>query len=570
MIVRAMQGNRAHTAAQRLAKLAKAKSKPTSPPRPKKAAPLRSLAQSERRPPEVERAAKRFDVRQHNLVGRVERLQTTLERDPTHLRAEACHDVAVLEVYRHRFVVPEHCLAGKFARIEAREPKRKAKKAWRLEESIWAPRARRSDSKAFLDTDECERRRFESDWVTALDSKLLVHIRRTDEKEKGGGTRGSVRGAGAPSAEERNHPEVLEVREVLWEHHDTLYHFFYHYASLLGEDPFSMNLLAYERWCEDCKFAVKGSVGCQTGHLDQLFVAVNASNVGSGKVEKHNKQNSLNRQEFLQVLVRIATARYVLTGRTNDVSDAVRMLVEDDILANAPNECLHDLNVFRERFCYLEEVDEVLRRHEDSLRALYKEFSRDKDDKGAKGSSKALSRSSLMGYDEWVFFCNALKIFDSETCSPRHGTYCFIWSRMAVVGNEDDDAVRVKMVHLYFEDFLEALVRLSTMKGWPTDEEISKAGYTDAGEFLINLQQFPTVYAKFAAEHAQSWDQEPRQPIARCVEHLISWLVRVVEGAAGPSATLPSPSSRALALTFGRSFSRASRRPPQAPPQART
>ena len=91
--------------------------------------------------------------------------------------------------------------------------------------------------------------------------------------------------------------------------------------------------------------------------------------------------------------------------------------------------------------------------------------------------------------------------------------------------------MRARTVHLEFEDFLEAIVRLSTMTGWPTDAEIKRAGYTDAGEYLLSLQPFPAVYERFVAEHAAAWDEEPRQPIERCVDHLISWVVRVVEEA---------------------------------------
>ena len=102
---------------------------------------------------------------------------------------------------------------------------------------------------------------------------------------------------------------------------------------------------------------------------------------------------------------------------------------------------------------------------------------------------------------------------------------------MAVIGSEEDDAVVLKTQNLLFEDFLEALVRISTMVGWPTDAESEEAGYTDAGEFLRNLRQFSHVYDRFMAKHATSWDQEPRQPIERCVDHLIAWGIRVVAAA---------------------------------------
>ena len=165
---------------------------------------------------------------------------------------------------------------------------------------------------------------------------------------------------------------------------------------------------------------MRNSAACQKKHLDQLFIAVNASGKGSGKVEQHNHWRKLNRQEFLQVLVRIATARYVVTGRVHDVSDAVRILVEEDVLAHVGPEMRHDLNTFRERYCCmwprtcdplicssadpvfascsadLQEVDQVLRRHEASLRALYTEFSR--GDELAATNKEAPSRKTLLAY----------------------------------------------------------------------------------------------------------------------------------------------------------------------------
>ena len=145
------------------------------------------------------------------------------------------------------------------------------------------------------------------------------------------------------------------------EHHDLIYMVFFHYAAMATDkDIFSINILAYCNFVDDCRLAVPGSVGCQKRHLEQLFVAVNSSGVGlvskDDKLVKHNQAHALNRQEFLQVLVRIATARYVLTGQMNDVSDAVRALIENDVKANVALEMQHDLNVFRQTFCYLMEV----------------------------------------------------------------------------------------------------------------------------------------------------------------------------------------------------------------------
>ena len=62
---------------------------------------------------------------------------------------------------------------------------------------------------------------------------------------------------------------------------------------------------------EDLKLAVPKSKRCQKKDLDQLFVHVNAkSGHGDDKDDdKYNKARALNRQEFFQVIVRVATMK---------------------------------------------------------------------------------------------------------------------------------------------------------------------------------------------------------------------------------------------------------------------
>ena len=86
------------------------------------------------------------------------------------------------------------------------------------------------------------------------------------------------------------------------------------------------------------------------------------------------------------------------------------------------------------------------------------------------------------------------------------------------------------MRHLFFEDFLEAIVRLAGMVSLPTDEEIRTAGAADAGEFLISLEAADSAaYRHFVDTHRQDWRHEPKQMIWRCVSHLLSYIVRTVE-----------------------------------------
>lgn len=129
-----------------------------------------------------------------------------------------------------------------------------------------------------------------------------------------------------------------------------------------------------------------------------------------------------------------------------------------------------------------------------------------------------------------------LRLLSSEF-TRREATLAFVWSRMRCV-DESSDASRRKLVHLSFEDFLEFLVRVSTMKALPTDAEIAAAGCADAGAFILGLQLFDANrYESFVADHTGRWDKELPQPIDRCVDHLIHLIIKTIEASAAAGST---------------------------------
>jgi hypothetical protein len=70
----------------------------------------------------------------------------------------------------------------------------------------------------------------------------------------------------------------------------------------------------------------------------------------------------------------------------------------------------------------------------------------------------------------------------------RHAAHlCFIWARMRVI-DESKASSRIKLVQMSFEDFLEALTLLATVKAIPTDGDVANARCHDGGELLLRLQ----------------------------------------------------------------------------------
>ena len=104
----------------------------------------------------------------------------------------------------------------------------------------------------------------------------------------------------------------------------------------------------------------------------------------------------------------------------------------------------------------------MLRKWEESLRSIYAVYS---GHKGAILVAESLLSNKLMDFSEWAKLLKDLNMYDA-VFTPREGTLAFIWSRMKVI-EEQSKASRRKLLHLSFEDFLEAIVRLSTMKALP-------------------------------------------------------------------------------------------------------
>ena len=142
----------------------------------------------------------------------------------------------------------------------------------------------------------------------------------------------------------------------------------------------------------------------------------------------------------------------------------------------------------------------------------------------------------------------------------RDGTLIFVFSRLRVVDEESERGKR-KLSTLSFEDFLEALVRVATMKALPTRAELALLGARDAGTFLIELRSNPTGYAAFVKARVRGWDDPLRQPIHRCLEHLLSLIIRTIElgmpgGSAGGGADVNVFTRRMTTVSSTSSFCR--------------
>ena len=469
-------------------------------------------------------AATAFDERHQGFSSEARGHLLQLEITPTDLGVRHRFKTSVVDVRRNRYFTRE-TVDG----VRRIKPSRRRKRnPWSLETSCWKDRKRLGNSKDFFETPDAIRKLFMADWGMAVRSHELawyiVKCQNEPQTWRDLDRHGSF-------------GEVEEVREALWRHYHALYGAFDYYAVLYSEnenapgepDVFNMSFNAFMQFVEHNGMTSK-RLG--PGEFETIWAIVNAVDKNTGAEDKHNKGKFLNRQEFLQCLVRCAVAVYVKRGTIGDVSDSVNQLFCTNLLPTLHPYAMQNSNAFRKRFCYIQPTSNVLEAHLASLRTLYELYAEVSDDQ-----RDALKDDALMSIGEWMAFCKHVGLFEARQLSFLQAKYIFIWSRIRSV--EDlSDAQEIRLRHMFFEDFLEGLVRMALMIALPTDMEIEEVNAADAGDFLISMQaDDPNTFAQFVTERKPShkdpdgtdYDEKEYGYAWKRVEHLIQFLVRTIE-----------------------------------------
>ena len=247
-----------------------------------------------------------------------------------------------------------------------------------------------------------------------------------------------------------------------------------------------------------------------------------------------NDSKYLNRQEFLQCLVRMAIAYYVHGGQCTDVSDAVGQFMTEKVAPHLPDEAVQSSNAFRKRFCYTERTSRVLEAHLPSLRSLYDQYAEASHD-----MRDRLADDDLMSIGEWLYFVKHLGLVDGGQVTVLLAKQIFLWSRIRSLHSRTEKAER-RLRHMTFEDFMEAVVRLSIFCSMPTDDDLAEAGAADAGDYLLALQaNDPKSYPRFLRKNrprfsdpdGSDYDKHALQPAEKALFHFIKLLVKTVEHA---------------------------------------
>lgn len=461
-------------------------------------------------------AIDRFDVLHQRLTDGTLAIHRALENDVTSLSKQQGFRHGLNEVFTQRLVVHEALTGVTRYATGKRKIIQPAKGEWHLATSIWGPRARTSDSKDVWNTRDCAQSLHVLNWRRALNHGLAKFIMKADDGD-------------SDEDEDGDGDEVNEVSDALWDHYDLLHSLFDHYASLGSSDNiFEIHLNGFTEFAENFDLVDASSKHLNKAAWDGMFIAIDAAPAASSEgdlAEPFSSKKALSRSDFLQVIVRAAIAKYVLSKEVLDVSRAVQKLIEVDIRPRANPRMFSPANQFRE-LIYVEEVCVVLRRHEASLRLIYEELCALKP--------RTLEHNGLANrLISYPNFLDGLRLFNlvNVDLAERIGTASFVASRMKTI-NDQLPKSRIKTMHLNFLDFLEALCRLSSIKALPTEEEIQEAGYEDAGTYMLQLAlEEPDEYQELLRMRGGTWGCRPTlQPIDRCVEFMCHLLIVQCQG----------------------------------------
>ena len=225
---------------------------------------------------------------------------------------------------------------------------------------------------------------------------------------------------------------------------------------------------------------------------DTIFIVCNFQPDKKSAEAQVNVENAMMRYEFLEALVRSALAKYGKGQVTDDVAEAVKMLMEKNLIPNLPAGGALVTNEFRTHRLYNEDVDIVFKRHQVLLKALWSRYR-------LKPIGGGL-RTKVVRMEGWLQLMNDAHLVDGQF-TLQDSTLSYLWSRMQTVDEIKDYQ---KMISLTFIDFLEAIGRVADMKSFPTSQDLEHAGYNDILEWAIDKERVEGSIASDKPKEAEA------------------------------------------------------------------
>eukprot|EP00239_Pterosperma_sp_CCMP1384_P006610 CAMPEP_0197846288 /NCGR_PEP_ID=MMETSP1438-20131217/3054_1 /TAXON_ID=1461541 /ORGANISM="Pterosperma sp., Strain CCMP1384" /LENGTH=604 /DNA_ID=CAMNT_0043457875 /DNA_START=30 /DNA_END=1845 /DNA_ORIENTATION=- len=376
------------------------------------------------------------------------------------------------------------------------------KEPWTLPKSIFKARLKECESKAFFDSQKVANKMFEKDWSLCMSKDKIVSMLSRENK-------GSYK---------RYDDEqfLKELKKCMHKHYATINSAFNFYATQGSGSPFHVQLNAYTCFLDDTQIPSSDSKFCKRSDCDTTFIVANYQADKKSDLAKINEDHGLLKFEFMEVIMRMAVMKHGKDQATTDVIEAIDMLFDQQISPNIPQIALVDKNDFIRDRLYCEEVDDIYKKHEKLLRAIYSRYRLPPKTGGV--------RRKTLTIDDWEKFCNDMGFVDQKFGIPDV-RLSYVWCRMMV---SDVVASYDKMISMTFIDFLEALGWVADTKFIPPSIELETAGFANWFEWQQHTEQggdeaFNIIPHR---ESASSFVAEKKRPLAVKVTGLLDIVFR--------------------------------------------
>ncbi|KAK3259440.1 hypothetical protein CYMTET_31563, partial [Cymbomonas tetramitiformis] len=363
----------------------------------------------------MEKAAIEASLEHCDRVRRAEHLHLYLREHPVDSAMETAFmdSINEVKVHRPRFVAPIPCYSPpKFKRLGGTFKKAIQKRPdWVLETSLYKRRARECDSRMFYDTPKVFAKKLEKDFDNALAKvafpkavvRTMISKGRPKPREGSDTPRPEPKYA---SMEDIDIDMVMkEVKGVFKEHYDIISRLYTYYSITgggTGAGAFSMKLNAWSRFIKDCDIIDPKSERCKSQDIDTAFVATNFEEGDNDDLNDDNDDQALMRFEFIEILTRVAVMKYGHGVKTFDPAEALKMLIEVNVIPNMLPEVLVDANTFRRERLYCEGAADVFAKYSTGIIACYCFY-------------KARDAAKIMGLEHWLMFCDKSGLTTSLT-----------------------------------------------------------------------------------------------------------------------------------------------------------
>ena len=492
-------------------------------------------------------AAAQFEARQFDLTGASRQTLAALRHRPSSERDAMHFRKAISELRYNRVRSSQPSMDPLAAATALGEPAAAAKQVARgrplsqLEGTVWSARAAPSAEVPAYDSNAALCRLLDQDWCAArrshgLEFQLLLHQNGRLDRT-------------------RMHAELEAVRSTLMRYRSAIYHAFEHLATVSCRPkprslPLSTSSTTLATEIVEKKDPGKGAAGtaasaaaelphlmigsaaffhdfvkrchvatahCPLDEIEQMFDFVHGIEEDEAthtvlkhaalKFETFDKTNidthptgTLQRVEWVELLVRIAIRRYGGAGGAAEAAEALERLCREVLLRHLPPpEGPHQ---FRKSHCYVQQTAHCLELHLPVCRALFLRFAKPTlataiaaaSDRTSATSDRVIPagdaewvESHAMSMIAWLSLVGALGLFECDWLSIPQARDLFLQARLrtcpavppwtptaASCTAATDSRVPPQLSlrsHLEFCDFLEALVRLAVALPWARIQE---------------------------------------------------------------------------------------------------